>query len=132
MWRVESRPAFLGNEPMSREWHTVHERAAPFLLDGPFLEVQGAWERREQHELRERHVGALSERHGGVEAVPGIAGEPENERTQHMDPVLPKRPQAGDEFLAGEIEPFVHVLEALRAHGLDADQRAADLRTSHG
>jgi hypothetical protein len=52
---------------------TVHECAPPFLLDGPFLKVHGSGERREQHELRERHVGALSERHGGVEAVPGMA-----------------------------------------------------------
>src|SRR5215469_6101588 len=107
-----SRPAFHGNEPMSREWHTVDHCPAMALFGRPLLKIHGARERRERDELRERDIGAFGKRDGCVEAVFRVAREPEDERAEDVETVATERPQAPGELLAGEIEPLVDVLQA--------------------
>src|SRR4051794_18003931 len=106
MCRVEPGPALLGNQPVLRERHTVDHRAALFLVGRPFFEVYRSREWREEDELRERQIGALSERHRRVEAVLRVARQPEDERAEDVNPVAAKGAQARRELLAGKIEAF--------------------------
>src|SRR5262249_35185176 len=87
---VEPWPAIFMNEPMLRDRHTVHERAATSLIDRPLLEVQSTRERREQDELRERQIRSLRERDRRVEAVLRIARETKNERAEDVNPAAAK------------------------------------------
>ena len=83
-------------------------------LRRPFLEVDRPGERRQQHELREGDVRLLGQRDRRVERVRAIARQPEDERPEHVDAVLPERPQPLDQLVAGQVEPLVDVLEPFR------------------
>ena len=60
-----------------------------------------------------------------------IARQAEDEGSEHVDAVLAEGLQPLDEGLAREIEPLVDVFQSFRRDRLDADQRAADVRTAH-
>src|SRR5256885_6595697 len=83
------------------------------------------------YELREGEVGLFGERNRRVERLFGVARETEDERAEHVDAVAAERAQPRDEFVAGEVEPLVDVVEAVARDRLDADERAENPRALH-
>ena len=59
MGDVQPRAPVLWNEPMLRDGNTVHVSGAVRFVAGPFLEVDGARKRSQQHKLRKGQAGLL-------------------------------------------------------------------------
>ena len=126
------RPLILGDQPVAGNRDAVHDGRCACGIGGPFLEIDCAGKRRQQHELRERDVRLFRKRDRRFERVESIAGQSEDERPEDVNPIPPKRAQPVDERIAREVEAFVNVFQAGRGHRLHADQRAANVRLAHG
>ena len=128
---VDLRPPLLRDQPVAGDRDAADRARRSRDLAFPLLEVDRAGKRREHHELRERDAGAVGEVGGGLEGVGAVAGQAEDERAEHMDAARAKGLEPFDEGVPGEVEPLVDVLQPLRRHRLDADERALDARPAH-
>ena len=61
-----------------------------------------------------------------------VAGQPEDERSEHVDAVSAENLQPLDQVLAREIEILVDIFQSGRGHSFDSDQSALDARRFHG
>src|SRR5262245_46139232 len=132
MCGVELRSARLRDEPVLSNRYALDHRTAAVLLGGPFVKIDRPGKRCQQHELGERQIRLSGECDRRLERDLGIAWQSEDKGPENMNAMVPKRAQPGYEFVAGEVEALVHVLQTFSGHGLDADQRAKNPRALHG
>ena len=112
-----------GNQPVAGEWDAFDIDGRLLLLFLPTQKVDRTRKGGQHEELREGKSGPSGKIRGGFEGVRLIRRQAEDERAQHVQPMLAERLQLLHQAFAGEIELFEDRLQTFGGHGLDADQR---------
>src|SRR5579864_8477257 len=92
----------------------------------PFNKVHGAGKWREHDKLRKCDVGPFGYIFRGHEGGGVVAGQAKNERSEHMDAMLPEGSKALHQIFSGQIEILVNVLQTFRGDRFHAHQSAYD------
>ena len=119
------------DQPVPRQRNPFDPRRIRFHRFFPGRKVDRAGERRQHHELCERDSRALRQLRRQFEGLGTVARQPEDERAEHVHAVVPEGAQPIDQLLAAVVEVLVDVLQPLRRHRFDSDQRALDVGFLH-
>src|SRR5487761_1678818 len=98
MGAIELGPKFLRNQPVASQRNAAYALGVQFHRLFPFCKIDGSGKGREHDKLRERDARALSHVDRSIKRTWPVAGQSEDERTEHMHAVLAERLQAFDEI----------------------------------
>src|SRR5829696_2813495 len=128
---VYLRTLRLRDQPVPGDGNVTHPGhvCAETLLPG--REIHRAWIRRQHDELSERYTCPFGYLGGRTEGGRAVARQAENERAEHMHPVLAERLQLVHQRLAGVVEALVDVFESFGRHRLDPDEGPLDVGAPH-
>ena len=129
---VELGPKRLRNQPAASDRNARDLRADCRLTLFPARKIYRSGIRAQRHELRKGELRAVRQRAVASKVSRTIAGQPEDERAEHVHAMLAKCLQAVRSGFAGQVEILVDVFQPLRGNGFDSDQRALDARGFHG